>query len=49
MEVSNNQIMRHTFSAPLGKVMAEYQDYRDRNRVLFSLDEIAGRNESGKD
>jgi len=34
------EIMRHTFSIPLGKVMAEFQDYRDRNRVLFSLDEI---------
>jgi hypothetical protein len=33
-------IMRQTFSAPLSKVMTEFQDYRDRNRVLFSLDEI---------
>jgi hypothetical protein len=42
------EIMRHTFSAPLGKVMAEYQDYRDRNRVLFSLDEILIHTQEGR-
>jgi hypothetical protein len=42
------EIMRHTFSVPLGKVMAEYQDYRDRNRVLFSLDEILIHTQEGR-
>ena len=42
------ETVRHTFSAPLKKVLKDFKDFRDTNRVSFSIPEILKHTQEGR-
>ncbi|MCU1337987.1 MAG: hypothetical protein JWO19_3568 [Bryobacterales bacterium] len=42
------EAVKHTFSAPLRKVLRDFKDFRDTNRVSFSIPEILKRAQEGR-